>query len=96
MKVIKEVETTSTRKVLERTICDICGSSTKGDNWAKDRYEVEEVEIRFRRGKANPELAYGQELEFDICPTCFMDKLVPWLRGQGVERPFEQYRYEYY
>ena len=42
------------------------------------------VEVRQRQGVSYPEGGSGTEIEVDLCPTCFKEKLVPWLRSQGA------------
>lgn len=68
--------------------CDICGREVQESNWVESYWGVEETEGRFyaRRwtGEQYPEGGWGEVWEFDICPTCFAERLIPWLREQGV------------
>ena len=68
--------------------CDLCGCVSRGRDWAKHLYEVAETAVTCKAGKAWPDEGGHVEYEIDICPKCFVDKLVPWLVSQGskVER----------
>ena len=80
----KLVESTN----LVETTCDLCGAVAKQGNWESSVYEVNEVEVevtvRRKDGVSYPEGGWGTALEVDICPKCFNDKLVPFLRSQGA------------
>lgn len=83
MKTYEEVKVTEKVKRHIFTTCDLCGGTTKG-NWGGG-FEVHEVEVRIKEGDTYPEFGSGTEIEYDICPTCFKDKLIPWLESQGAE-----------
>lgn len=69
-----------TIKSLTKTTCDMCGQEiTEG------MYEVDEVEIRHKTGTNYPEGGYGEEVEVDMCGICFDEKLIPWLKSEGVK-----------
>jgi len=79
----------TTEKVLARTKCDLCGKESKGWNaWSGSTFEVDETEITInikqKEGMSFPEGGSGTEMEIDICPDCFKNKLVPWLISQGA------------
>jgi hypothetical protein len=73
--------------LVERS-CDLCGKKAKTDNWDASRYDINETEIsvkiKQKEGSNYPEGGNGTEYEIDLCPDCFKDKLVPWLRSQGA------------
>ena len=77
-----------TERVLNKRTCDICGRKAETYDWGAAMYEVKEtvvcVEVRQRQGVSYPEGGSGTEIEVDLCPTCFKEKLVPWLRSQGA------------
>lgn len=81
--------------VPERTVeeltgrkCDLCGKQGK-DKWEHGIYEVAEtevkVEVREKSGDSYPDGGWGHAYDIDLCPACFKNKLVPWLRTQGAE-----------
>ena len=58
-------------------------SKSDGD-WSKElHYEVKETEIRLKTGSNYPEGGSGEETTIDICPECFTEKLIPWVKSQG-------------
>ena len=70
----------TTRVVVERTTCDLCGQEIKSK-----RFGVDEVEILRREGTSYPEGGSGTECAVDMCGDCFEKKLVPWLESQGAK-----------
>ena len=91
-KVYERVTKTETRTYehLVRRTCDLCGKPSKGygSDWKGANYEVDETEIevtiRQKEGYNWPEGGSGTNYDIDLCPTCFLGKLVPWLRSQGA------------
>lgn len=81
--VTEKVEITRTRLVA--TCCDICGAKSKRDDWTTEIYDVAEVEIRLREGDNYPEGGSGTRIDVDMCPDCFREKLIPWLKSQGAK-----------
>jgi len=67
--------------------CDFPGCENDTD--PAGIYEVNECEVRVyvkhREGENYPEGGSGTEVEVDICPKCFKEKLLPWLESQGVK-----------
>ena len=83
-----------------KKVCDLgCGTEGKGsvDNWEDEYWQEEEthmtVEIYHKKGSNYPEGAYGKRLTVDICPKCFQEKLIPWLKSQGAKLEYEKYDY---
>ena len=78
----------TTREVEDQTICDLCGceeGSSKWDNsscWDVDETEIR-ISVKHKDGYSYPECGSGTEYAVDMCPTCFKDKLIPWLESQG-------------
>ncbi len=70
--------------------CDLCGFETKhGDGeWSGGWYDINDtdirVEIKQKEGTNYPEGGSGTNYEIDLCPNCFKEKLVPWLKSQGA------------
>ena len=84
-------------KVCVKRQCDLCGTKSKSGDWEAGYYEVAEstvrIEVTCKTGESYPDDAYGTEFEIDICPECFKEKLVPWLRSQGAK--IEEQRWEW-
>jgi hypothetical protein len=76
------------RKVLVETKCDLCGEVAKNGDWEKSTYEINEVEVsvtvRQKDGSDYPDGGWGTELVVDICPKCFKETLIPFLREKGA------------
>lgn len=85
MKVYKIETVTREVQRLVKHYCDICGRETRHLDWATGSYDIKETEIRLREGSSYPEGGSGTSIEVDICPTCFREKLLPWLETQGVQ-----------
>lgn len=85
--------TTTTHTVCTSRTCDLCGrKAEKGDEWTcgwKHEHNVNETEVqvvvRQKEGYNLPDCGSGTEYEIDLCPDCFRDRLVPWLRSQGAK-----------
>ncbi len=78
-----------TRKVCVARSCDLCGKKAEGgDEWSGGSYSVDETEVTVtlecKVGSRYPECGSWTEWEVDLCPACFVGKLVPWLNGQGA------------
>lgn len=81
MQHVKTVEVPATTKeVVERTTCDLCGTEIK-----KGRMRADEVTVEARDGTAFPEGGSGTEVTFDICRFCFNNVLVPFLTSRGAQ-----------
>lgn len=82
-----------TRKVEEEVLdelrCDLCGTKADHGTWESGCYRVDEtdlsVTVKQRSGDVYPEGGSGTEYLIDLCPTCFKDRLVPWLINQGAK-----------
>lgn len=68
-------------------ICDLCGAeSHHRDNWSDEPYSFAEVEINSNYGDRYPNMeGYKTEVFFDLCPNCFDNVLVPFLKSKGAE-----------
>jgi hypothetical protein len=65
------------------TVCDLCGDESE-TAWAP-RYSAFEATVSLRDGNSYPEGGSGTKIEYDLCPTCFREKLIPWLESQGAK-----------
>lgn len=70
---------TSTRDVVDRTTCDLCG-----DAIVEAAYVINETTIERRLGTGYPEGGDVETVSVDMCVLCFDTKLVPWLKSQGA------------
>ena len=76
--------------------CDLCGIESTGEEWeAQSIYEIKETEIlvtvRQKEGSTYPDGGWGEKYEIDLCPDCFKDKLIPWLKSQGAQIQREEW-----
>lgn len=90
MKVYETVEVpATTREVCTHRSCDLCGITSRGEDWRGGTYEVNEttvkVEIVGEFGEAYPEGGSKTVYDIDLCPACFRDKLIPALEALGVK-----------
>jgi len=86
MKIYEKVQITTPRLV--KRLCDLCGVESKYCDWAIGNYEVNETEIKVsikqKEGEKYPEAGCGTEYEIDLCPRCFKERLIPWLKSEGA------------
>jgi len=83
-------------KYLKLRKCDLCGTESKNEEWGDGgSYDVNEteitVEIRQKEGHSYPEGGSGTKYEIDLCPNCFKNKLIPWLRSQNANIEKEEW-----
>lgn len=94
MKVYEErTQPAKTYQVCVRRTCDLCGRESsdtmfKGAIWGERGFDFDRTEITMtikqKEGSEFPEGGSGTEIEIDLCPTCFKERLVPWLQGEGA------------
>lgn len=94
MKKYKTVKETREKQELTNMVCDICGYDNKQYyDWQNDPHRKDpkskyynssyfdtEVEVKYRYGINYPDGGSGYEYDLDICPKCFMEKIVPLLK----------------
>jgi hypothetical protein len=75
-----------TREVLVSMTCDLCGRRVEGrDAWGTSISDVADTTVECKSGTN-----YGNDggeittTTFDVCPVCFVEKLMPWFRSQGA------------
>lgn len=71
-------------QALVETKCELCGNTTT-NKWKTEAFDALEVEVKLKTGSSYPEGGFGEEITIDICPDCFMTKLVPWVKSNGGE-----------
>ena len=88
MKTYEKKTETVEREVLVGRKCDLCGKEAKCSSWDAGRWEVSETEIktivRQKEGKSYPDGGWGTEYEIDLCPDCFKNRLITWLKSEGA------------
>lgn len=72
----------SKRQEVEYTTCDLCG-----ERITEERFHIDTVTMTWRAGTSYPEGGSGEQEEYDMCSTCWRTKIVPWLNGQGANKP---------
>ena len=77
------------RDELVEVNCDLCHNITKTGDWAQGAYDVADVAVELEEGKHYPDCRSTEVTTFDICPKCFKEKLIPWLKSQGAEPTVE-------
>jgi hypothetical protein len=80
MKIYKTVERhilVETHQELDTLACDICGNNF-------DIGFSDELEVRYKAVTSYGDGGCSEEIEIDICPECFKEKLIPWVESFGV------------
>lgn len=90
MRIYREVKIpASSYKLLDHRICDICGQKSRGDEWSSGKYNINETDINItikqKEGSDCPDGGSGTEYDIDLCPDCFKNKLIPWLKSEGAQ-----------
>jgi hypothetical protein len=81
MKLIKNV--TREVPVVYDTICDSCGNSV---NFKETHHAISEVNISYVHGSDyGPDGGNKTTESVDFCPSCFMNKLKPWLVENKIQ-----------
>ncbi len=73
--------------------CDMCGTASPLPHreWATEAFEVNRVTLSYRTGTHYPDCGHGDEISIDLCPACFVNRILPWLTSQGVASVSEQW-----
>lgn len=86
------------KRTCTRIVCDLCGAECRDpedENWSRrdrsqwhspdDPHEMQVSEISCRHHTCYDveEGAWGTTYTIDLCPWCFMDRLLPWIRENG-------------
>lgn len=67
------------REEVTKTICDMC----QKDMPQTDLYYVEDVEVSLEVGTSYPGSHNTDTKRYDICRSCFENKLVPFIENRG-------------
>jgi len=88
MRTYKEVTKTVTATRLAEVRCDLCGAIAEKGDWESSSYAINdvtvEVTVHQKEGSSYPDGGSGTEYIIDLCPDCFKNRLVPWLKSQGA------------
>lgn len=76
----KEVTKTYKVKTVDNTICDICGKAYKGEEWESWAYDVNKTVFKIEQGSSYPEGGNTTTISYDICPDCFLNKVIPLVK----------------
>lgn len=87
----RKIEYTTNHLLLVK--CDICGKTSSRDNWALDDYEINEVTVKIKQGEIYDGYGDGKEMEIDICPDCFKNKLIPFIESFGTKMEYKNWEY---
>ena len=82
MKITEHVEHTSVRTLVKAIVCDMCKTEYAVD-YCNGAYDINETEVTHTYGMGYPEGGHKTSVVFDICPSCFQNRLMPWLQSQG-------------
>ena len=87
---IRPARPETTEKKCVTRACDLCGKKAeRGNEWEAAAYTVADTELTMtvecETGQSYPGSNSTEKWEIDLCPTCFVGKLVPWLRSQGAK-----------
>ena len=92
---VEKIIPETTEEVLSDITCDLCGKGGGRDGWDSSHWGVSESEIevtvKHKDGTAYPEGGSGTVYAPDICPTCFKEKLIPWLESHGCKAKREDW-----
>lgn len=75
----KPIEPVTTKRVLDKTTCDICHKKI-----IVDSFEVNTVTVSHKTGSSYPEGGNGDLVEYDICSSCFTERVRPFLSALGA------------
>lgn len=90
---IHKTETrTVTTEEIESITCDLCKQTYRGEEWGAKTYETLDVTVEFKKGDSYPGSGDHTILIYDVCPACFMGKLVPAMKEMGAGDPHREDR----
>lgn len=83
----KTIPARTTRICIKRK-CDLCGIESDSEEWSFNWaiWSKRETEILIAI-KSQDSSHYGDSIvyEIDLCPDCFQERLVSWLKSQGAD-----------
>lgn len=86
MRQYEKQTTTYDRDVCIKMVCDVCGASVKNtESWDVRSFQRTEVKVKMKETESYPECGNSEITEFDVCPRCFKEKLIPAMKALGAE-----------
>lgn len=85
MKNYKKIKVTE--QVVESITCDLCHKSYKPESANSET----EIHISITESEFHYDYGYGRKTEIDLCPDCFKNKLIPFLKQNGAECKEEEF-----
>ena len=91
-----EHEPTQVMKVTrEEVVCDLCGLTLQAsppeklDYWYHhlEHYQIDDIVLVKMKRRIDGGFFDIRWIDWqvDLCPVCFLEKLLPWLKSQGAE-----------
>ena len=99
MKTYNEIVQESKVNVLVKKTCCICGTCVEfpqNENSWETKFgfhDVLETRVELKEGVSYPEDSHGEIKSFDLCPKCFVEKLIPWFESQGAKVQESEWEY---
>jgi len=72
-----------TRRLIKEIECDLCHRVKEGGSWKKEYGDVSESTVKLETGWTSRDCGEVEETTIDICPDCFVAKLIPWVESHG-------------
>jgi hypothetical protein len=74
-----------TREV-DQVTCDLCGAeAARGNTWPVDSFAIDEITIMRKTGRSAGSFGEINEEKVDVCPDCWVSKVVPFFEGLGAK-----------
>ena len=81
MRFYKEIQVKE--RSLDSVRCDMCWKTFSSLNWGGGAYDINDTSVCMTTGKDYVDDIYiNEEIVFDICPTCFKNGLVPFIKSK--------------
>lgn len=87
-----EVIPESTRTVTVAYICDLCGDESP-TKWEDGNWDTLDINVSMKTGESYPESGSGETIEYDVCPSCFKSKIIPFMESHGAKTRREEWDY---
>lgn len=78
----KKIIPAQEKEVCSGTVCDLCKTPDK--EWNTNG-NLTEIVVKHKWGNTYPDGGLGEKIDIDLCPNCFNDVLVPFLKERGAE-----------
>lgn len=82
----------TTKEVCVGRTCDLCGARSGSGDWHEkvtdwQDYEEVETEVTYKRRTNCYDDLTVESCTIDVCPACFVKKLIPWVNSQRTGDP---------